>query len=45
MVELFINRIKLNRENIDNSIYPFNIKVYKDFGNNPYEMQNVLFEE
>ena len=31
MEELFINRIKLNKENIDNSKYPFNIKCLKDF--------------
>jgi len=31
MEDLFINRIKLNRENIDPNRYPFNIKCLKDF--------------
>lgn len=31
MKDLFINRIKLNRENIDTNRYPFNIKCLKDF--------------
>lgn len=31
MEELFINRIKLNKENIDDNIYPYNIKCLKDF--------------
>ena len=31
MEELFVNRIKLNKNNIDSSKYPFNIKCLKDF--------------
>lgn len=31
MKELFVNKIQLKKENIDKSVYPFNIKVLKDF--------------
>ena len=31
MENLFINRVKLNRENVDNSKYPFNIKCLSSF--------------
>ncbi len=31
MEELFVNRIKLNKNDIDISKYPFNIKCLKDF--------------
>ena len=28
MGNLFVNRVRLNRENIDNNKYPFNTKVF-----------------
>ena len=31
MENLFVNRVKLNRENIDTSVYPFNIKCLEKF--------------
>ncbi len=31
MKELFVNKIQLKKEKIDKSVYPFNIKVLKDF--------------
>ena len=31
MERFFIDRIKLNKENIDNTKYPFNIKCLRDF--------------
>ena len=31
MEELFVNRIKLNKDNINNSKYPFNIKCLRNF--------------
>ena len=31
MENLFVNRVKLNKDNIDNSIYPFNIKCLSNF--------------
>ncbi len=31
MEDLFVNRVRLNRENINNTVYPFNIKCLKDF--------------
>ena len=31
MEDLFVNRVKLNREKINNNIYPFNIKCLKKF--------------
>ena len=31
MAELFVNRVKLNRENIDKRKYPFNIKCLSNF--------------
>ena len=37
MENLFVNRIRLNKDNIDNSKYPFNIKCLSDFE----ELKNV----
>lgn len=31
MNELFVTKIKLNKKNINNDIYPFNIKCLKNF--------------
>ena len=31
MENLFINRIELNRKNIDSNIYPFNVKCLSNF--------------
>ena len=31
MENLFVNRVRLNRENIDNSKYPFNIECLNNF--------------
>ena len=31
MENLFVNRVRLNKDNIDNSKYPFNIKCLSDF--------------
>ena len=31
MEELFVNRVRLNRENINNNVYPFNIKCLNNF--------------
>ena len=31
MEELFVNRIKFKKDNIDNSKYPFNIKCLRNF--------------
>ena len=31
MEDLFVNRVRLNRENIDNNKYPFNIKCLNNF--------------
>ena len=31
METLFVNRVRLNKDNIDNSKYPFNIKCLEGF--------------
>ena len=43
MENLFVNRVKLNRENIDNNKYPFNIKCLIDFDELKIENPVTLF--
>ena len=43
MGNLFINRIKLNKENIDTTIYPFNIKCLEGFDELKIESPVTLF--
>lgn len=31
MEDLFVNRVKLNKDNVDESKYPFNIKCLSNF--------------
>ena len=31
MKKLFVNNVRLNKDNIDNSEYPFNIKCLRNF--------------
>ena len=43
MQNLFINRIKLNKEKIDSTNYPFNIKCLKNFSELNIDNSVTLF--
>ena len=43
MENLFVNRVRLNKDNIDNSKYPFNIKCLSDFEELKIENSVTLF--
>lgn len=43
MEELFINRVRINRDNIDNSQYPFNIKCLSNFDELKIDNSVTLF--
>ena len=43
MADLFVNRVRLNRESIDNNKYPFNIKCLKEFNELKIENSVTLF--
>ena len=43
MEELFVKSVKLNKEKIDNSEYPFNIKCLEEFGEIKFESPVTFF--
>ena len=43
MENLFVNRVRLNKDNIDNSKYPFNIKCLSDFDELKIDNSVTLF--
>lgn len=43
MEDLFVNRVKLNKENIDNTQYPFNIKCLSNFDELKIDNSVTLF--
>lgn len=43
MENLFVNRVRLNKDNIDNSKYPFNIKCLSKFDELKIDNSVTLF--
>ena len=43
MENLFVNRVRLNKGNVDNSKYPFNIKCLNDFDELKIDNSVTLF--